>query len=119
MGLDKLTGGFYRGVAFDPSLKVSGVHANTATSIVLDEISFGTREQLSFLTRLCLAELLAGEAARQVVVLDDNLLTACQLLETASQHVQIVVFTCHPERYASIASATRVELASREAQLVG
>lgn len=125
--LDKLTGGFYRGVAFDPSLKVSGVHANTATSIVLDEISFGTREQLSFLTRLCLAELLAGEAACQVVVLDDNLvhtdsmrmLTACQLLETASEHVQIVVFTCHPERYASIASATRVELASREAQLVG
>ena len=120
--LDKVTGGFYKGVAFDPSLKVSGVHAGVATSVVLDEISFGTREQLSFLTRLCLAQLLATEACRQVVVLDDNLvhtdsarmLTACQLLESASAQIQVVVFTCHPERYVSLSSASFIELAARE-----
>jgi uncharacterized protein YhaN len=118
--LEKLTGGFYKGVAFDPALKISGVHASSATAVVLDEISFGTREQLSFLTRLCLAQLLANDS-RQVVVLDDNLvhtdslrmMTACQLLESASEQIQIVVFTCHPERYASIANATRVELDAR------
>ena len=70
--LRQLTSGFYKGVAFDAALKVNGVRADSNTDIVLDEISFGTREQLSFITRLCLAQLLANDSSLQVAILDDN-----------------------------------------------
>jgi DNA repair exonuclease SbcCD ATPase subunit len=105
-----LTGGAYRSVAFDAALKPDTVSAGAVESIELDAVSFGTREQLSLVTRLCLAELLAESTVSQVVVLDDNLVhtdearmaLACRILEDAAATVQIVVFTCHPERYRAI-----------------
>ena len=120
--LSQLTSGFYKGVAFDAALKVNGVRADSSTDIVLDEISFGTREQLSFITRLCLAQLLAKDASKQVVILDDNLVhtddarmpLACGLLETAAQVVQVIIFTCHPKRYSAIENANRFTLCPRD-----
>ncbi|MHB2019828.1 MAG: ATP-binding protein [Candidatus Xenobia bacterium] len=106
----ELTAGFYRGVAFDPSLRLGSVATDRLTGLALDDNSFGTREQLSLLTRVCLAELLAESTCPQVVILDDNLVhtddarmaTACRLLERAAETVQVVVFTCHPERYQAV-----------------
>ena len=56
------------------------------------------------------------DAARQVVILDDNLvhtddqrmLLACHMLEQAAANVQIIIFTCHPERYRKIGGVAEV-----------
>ena len=77
---------------------------------VLD-LSFGTQEQLAFLSRLCLGELLSN-GERHLVVFDDNLVhsdrprieRACQMLLEASQTSQILVLTCHPESFQPLIS---------------
>lgn len=114
-----LTDGFYDRVVFDGSLKLSGLATQTIDAISLDDISFGTREQLLLLTRLCLAELLSQSGAKQVVILDDNLVHtdnsrmefACELLEEKASSVQVIVFTCHPERYSSIGGCRELIMA--------
>lgn len=70
--------------------------------------SFGTQEQLSFLARVCLAEMLAEDGERQVLVLDDSLVhtdperlgRAVSLLREVAGKVQVLLFSCHPERFA-------------------
>lgn len=94
------------GNAFEPA----GVQPVPADETVgLDALSGGEQEQLYLAVRLALAQELARDA-RQLVVLDD-VLTATDaarlrrihaLLEEAAAHVQIVVLTCHPERYRGI-----------------
>lgn len=117
-----ITSGYYSGVSFDPqSLKLNGVSTAAVSAVPLQDISFGTREQLSLLTRLSLATLLAESKSRHVVILDDNLVHtdsarmvhACGLLQEAAQHCQIVIFTCHPERYAQIVKKEEIVMAGR------
>lgn len=91
------------GTAFEPR----GVHPILAEdTVALDALSGGEQEQLYLAVRLALAQELARDA-RQLVVLDD-VLTATDsarlrrihaLLEEAAAQLQIVVLTCHPERY--------------------
>jgi uncharacterized protein YhaN len=67
-----------------------------------EQISVGTREQLSTLYRLSLAEYL-----RTTIVLDDQLVQSDEsrmdwfrgLLGEKARHFQIVVFTCRPSDY--------------------
>ncbi len=115
---ESLTQNRYNSVKFDQSLKLETLETDSVSAVAIEDVSFGTREQLALLTRLCLAELLAKEDSGQVVILDDNLVhtddermeTACRLLEDASEKVQIIVFTCHPERYDCIKNACRVKV---------
>ena len=77
----------------------------------------GERAQVYLAARLALADVLArGE--RQLVVLDD-VLTATDagrlarvmgVLEVAAQRLQVLILTCHPERYRGLAGANFVEL---------
>ena len=102
-----ITTGSYQSVVFDSTLKLQKLATPNFNDVPVEDVSFGTREQLALLTRLCLAELLAKEGEKQVVILDDNLVhtddirmaLACRLLQDAASKVQIVIFTCHPERY--------------------
>jgi uncharacterized protein YhaN len=74
--------------------------------VTLDNLSGGEQEQLYLATRLALAEVL-GREERQLVVLDDvltatdagRLAKVMNVLEEASQRLQILILTCHPERY--------------------
>ena len=68
-------------------------------------------------TRLALAEVLAKDE-RQLVVLDD-VLTATDadrlarimtILEESAQRLQILILTCHPERYHSLKGANFIDL---------
>ncbi|MFO0563616.1 MAG: AAA family ATPase [Polyangiales bacterium] len=85
--------------------------------VALEWLSGGEREQVHFAVRLALAEVLAQEE-RPMVVLDDVLVATdkarlervISVLEEASERMQVVVLTCHPERYESAKSATRIEL---------
>lgn len=86
-------------------------------SVSVEQVSGGEREQIYLATRLALAEVLARNE-RQLVVLDD-VLTATDsgrlarvmgVLEEAAQRLQILVLTCHPERYRGLEGANFVDL---------
>jgi uncharacterized protein YhaN len=85
--------------------------------VPVDSASGGEREQIHLATRLALAEVLAKEE-RQLVVLDD-VLTATdtprlariqEILEEAAQRLQILILTCHPERYGGLGGAQFFDL---------
>jgi len=85
--------------------------------VPVESVSGGEREQIYLAARLALAEVLArGE--RQLVVLDDvltatdagRLARVMAVLEEAAQRLQILVLTCHPERYRGLEGATFIDL---------
>jgi DNA repair exonuclease SbcCD ATPase subunit len=94
------------GDAFIPTAVMPG---SIEEPVDLDSLSGGEQEQLYLATRLALAEIL-GKDERQMVVLDD-VLTATDagrlarvmgVLEDAAQQLQILILTCHPERYRTL-----------------
>ncbi len=85
--------------------------------VPIDSASGGEREQIYLATRLALAEVLAKDE-RQLVVLDD-VLTATDtgrlarimaILEEAAQRLQVLILTCHPERYGGLGGASLFDL---------
>lgn len=104
----------------------SGVSPEMAEAAVgLDCLSGGEQEQLYFATRLALAEVLAKDE-RQMVVFDD-VLTATDtsrfariltILEEASEKLQIIILTCHPERYGALDKAKRFDIESLISQRI-
>ncbi len=83
----------------------------------LDALSGGTLEQLGLLYRLALGRMLAG-SGRLAVVLDDPLgetdaarqARLLELLDKEAERLQILILTCHPERYARLTRAKVFEL---------
>jgi DNA repair exonuclease SbcCD ATPase subunit len=102
------------GAAFEPATVVPEISGD---AVSLDSVSGGEREQIHLATRLALAEVLAKED-RQMVVLDDvmtytdagRMARVMAILEEEAQHLQIIVLTCHPERYRGLEGATFVDL---------
>lgn len=85
--------------------------------VAIGNLSGGEKEQIYLATRLALAEVLAKEE-RQLVVLDD-VLTATDAgrlarvmiaMEEAAQRLQVLVLTCHPERYGALNRAAFIDL---------
>ena len=81
----------------------------TETVVTVEELSGGEKEQIHLAVRLALAEVLSKEE-KQLVVFDD-ILTATDtgrlarilnILEEATQQLQIIILTCHPERYSGM-----------------
>jgi DNA repair exonuclease SbcCD ATPase subunit len=92
----------------------AGVRPEIATEPVeLTNLSGGEQEQLFLIVRLALGQVLAKEE-RQLVVLDDvlnatdtgRLARVLTLLEECADRLQIVILTCHPERYRGLEAAT-------------
>lgn len=102
--LQRLTG--YPELHMQADFRPSAVLTPGGHAASLLDLSFGTREQLAFLSRLCLADLLS-EKERTLVVFDDNLVhtdparlqLACSMLQESAERSQILLLTCHPERY--------------------
>jgi uncharacterized protein YhaN len=71
-----------------------------------ETLSFGTKEQLSFLLRLSIAEQLS-QREPQVMILDDSFVNTdnvrlpqlLELIEQSSRAVQFLIFTCKHEDY--------------------
>lgn len=86
-------------------------------AIPVDSVSGGEREQIYLAVRLALAEVLAQDE-RQLVVLDDvltatdagRLARVMAVLEEAAQRLQVLVLTCHPERYRGLEGANFIDL---------
>lgn len=104
--IQNLTRSRYQSVAMQPDFKAESLLTAEGQTAPLNDLSFGTREQLAFLSRLCLAEMLS-EKEPNLVVFDDNLVhtdparleLACRMLEEAAQGCQILLLSCHPERF--------------------
>ena len=80
-----------------------------------DELSFGTREQLSLISRLAYADLLKAANRPTLIILDDCLVNSDAarmsqmkriLYDAATRH-QILLFSCHPERWDDLGAAAR------------
>ncbi len=88
-----------------------------AESVDIANLSGGEQEQLFLIIRLALGQVLAKEE-RQLVVLDDvlnatdtgRLARVLTLLEECADRLQIVILTCHPERYRGLQAATFFDL---------
>jgi DNA repair exonuclease SbcCD ATPase subunit len=100
--LQALAGQRYSGIALSPHLGLEGIDTAGGRR-ELERLSIGTREQLSTLFRLCLAERL-----RSALLLDDQLVQSdpdrlrwfrAALRQTASVGVQVIVLTCRPDDY--------------------
>ena len=107
-------GGVTLGEAFSPAAMTP---AGASSPVDVENLSGGEREQLYIATRLALADLLA-KGERQLVVLDDvltftdtgRLARVMGLLEEAAERLQVLILTCHPERYATLREATLMDL---------
>jgi DNA repair exonuclease SbcCD ATPase subunit len=95
-----------------------GVHPELAFETVdLTNLSGGEQEQLFLIIRLALGQVLAKDE-RQLVVLDDvlnatdtgRLARILTLLQDSADRLQIVILTCHPERYRGLEEAKFFDL---------
>lgn len=105
--LNEIGAGKLGGVRLAANLEPSPLEPpGAAAPVGLDLVSGGEAEQVHFAVRLALAEMLA-QTEPQLVVFDDVLLSTdderlgrmLALLEAASPRLQVLILTCHPERY--------------------
>jgi len=102
------------GEAFEPTQMTPGI---AAAPVSIESMSGGEREQIYLATRLALADVLA-QGERQLVVLDDVLVATdsgrfarvMRILEEAAQRLQVLILTCHPERYLGLEDARFFDL---------
>jgi chromosome segregation ATPase len=107
----ELTGDRHRSVFLDENLAVLGTgRSRDARELILfDNLSQGAKEQLLLALRAAVA-LELSHSEPQLLILDDVLVNTdgirqtrvLDFLTTLAQQVQILVLTCHPERYAGV-----------------
>jgi uncharacterized protein YhaN len=116
--LDRIAGPRLGGVQFTENFVPVGVRPGIVSEPVdLTNLSGGEQEQLFLIARLALGQVLAKDE-RQLVVLDDvlnatdtgRLARVLTLLEESADHLQIVILTCHPERYRGMEKAQFFDL---------
>ena len=88
-----------------------------SSEVTLLDLSGGETEQVHLAVRLALAEVLADNDRRFLVL--DDILTATDtgrlarilsILEEAAQRLQLFILTCHPERYRGLSGADFYDL---------
>ena len=116
----RIAGGRMSGLKLGESFEAANVIPEiSGEAVSLDSVSGGEREQIYLATRLALAEVLAKEE-RQMVVLDDvmtftdagRMARVMTILEEEAERLQVIILTCHPERYRGLEKANFVDLAS-------
>lgn len=114
-----LTGGSYGQLALGPNLETQGI-AVAGEDRAVNLLSVGTRDQLSTIFRLTLAEEL-----KTAVILDDQLTQTDSvrmswlrdLLKEVSANIQVIVFTCRAEDYVAPVGGTRKGVADGKQQV--
>jgi uncharacterized protein YhaN len=116
--LQRIAGSRFDGLEFDDTLLPTGIALQSnGESVSLQQISGGEQEQVHFAVRMALADI-AFPNSRQLVVLDDvftytdatRLGRIAAILEESAKRFQIVLLTCHPERYRAMSDATFFDL---------
>jgi uncharacterized protein YhaN len=101
-----------RRIFLDGQLRVEGIGTSRETAHAFGQLSQGAREQLLLCLRLAVAEELSRDEP-QVLVLDDVLVNTDplrqerlhDLLESRKDRLQVLILTCHPERYRGLGHA--------------
>ncbi|NLJ49739.1 MAG: AAA family ATPase [Candidatus Atribacteria bacterium] len=105
-------------VHLDEGIKpISVVSSSWGAEVPIEDLSFGTEEQIWYLFRLALGRLLSYEE-KQLVVLDDPLANtdasrlhrALQILEDAAKQLQIIVVTCDVDKYNWLSNANYITM---------
>lgn len=116
--LHRLTQGRYHSIDLTADFTADQLAGAGNLKAPIGDLSVGTQEQLAFLSRVSLAQLLS-EQERMVVIFDDNLVhtdgarleIASEILLECAETCQVLLFTCHPERFGRLQEvAHRVEL---------
>ena len=116
--LQRIAGSRFDGLEFDDTLLPTGIAPQSnSEAVALNQISGGEQEQVHFAVRMALADI-AFPDSRQLVVLDDvftytdatRLGRIATILEESAQRFQIVLLTCHPERYRGMSDAKFFDL---------
>ena len=116
--LGRIAGPRLGSVRLTENFVLAGVRPELADEPVdLSNLSGGEQEQIFLIIRLALGQVLA-KVERQLVVLDDvlnatdtgRLARVLTLLEECADRLQIVILTCHPERYRGLEAATFFDL---------
>jgi len=101
-------------------MTIEGLQRGTVTE-PFDCLSVGAREQLSMITRIAFADLLADEGVDAPIILDDALVyaddgrfaDALATLAFAAKRHQIIILTCHEHRYFGLTGPV-IRLAEQE-----
>lgn len=118
--LERIAGPRLGSVRLNEEFVPSGIRPQLSHDPVdVSNLSGGEQEQLFLVIRLSLGLVLAKDE-RQLVVLDDvlnatdagRLARVLGVLEDSSERLQIVVLTCHPERYRGLETARFIDLKS-------
>ena len=104
-------------VVVDEDLSVAAMRRDPEHDEPFDQLSLGTREQVTVLVRLAFAQLLAEQGRPAVVILDDSLAFSddqrldrlFDVLTSAAQTVQILVLTCREQLFRGL-GARRLHL---------
>lgn len=88
---------------------------NGAESGDFDALSFGAREQMGLISRLAYADLLQEAGRPTLIILDDvlahsddqRLAQMKRVLFDAGRRHQVLLFTCHPEKWSDLGVAAR------------
>jgi uncharacterized protein YhaN len=116
--LRRIDGSRFDDVQFDKNLLPTGIAPRSqAEAVSLKQISGGEQEQVHFAVRMALAEV-AFSGERELLVLDDvftytdasRLRRIAGILEESAERFQIILLTCHPERYQRLDSARFFDL---------
>lgn len=116
--LNQIVGSRFEQIDFDETLLPQSISPDASTGGVnLEQISGGEQEQVHFAVRMALADI-AFPNDRQLVVFDDvftytdasRLDRIAGILSESSERFQIILLTCHPERYHGLTDAKFFDL---------
>lgn len=111
-----------RRVFLDEDLGIRGVGHSGEDMVPFELLSQGAKEQLLLSLRIGVAATL-GEEEPQSLILDDVLVhtdparqeRVLDLLETTARDLQILILTCHPDRYRGAGQQLAIEFGDRGA----
>jgi DNA repair exonuclease SbcCD ATPase subunit len=94
-------------VTIDENLHIVGVVREAGYEEAFHHLSMGTQEQIAILVRLAFAEMLLDQSRPSTVILDDTLVFSddqrirrmFDILNTAAQKVQVIIFTCREQLF--------------------
>jgi len=116
--LNRIVGSRFQKIDFDESLLPQSISPDASIGGVnLEQISGGEQEQVHFAVRMALADI-AFPKERQLVVFDDvftytdasRLNRIANILSESAERFQIILLTCHPERYRGLTNARFFDL---------
>lgn len=97
-------------IHIDENLRITGIERENGYEESFQHLSLGTQEQIAMLVRLAFAEMLIERGHPATVILDDSLAFSddqrishiFDVLNTAAEKFQVIVFTCREQLFEGI-----------------